>query len=124
MQQYKECSKSETIEKEVTDVEYFAPKLFFNVDKLEKKLNAEEFNEEIVMVVFKVLKNQLYLMDSIEKAIAERGLYKRAHDNRVHERTMHTHERMISKNASEIYNNVAGASHDKDNITEVQSSNN
>ncbi|GKE09791.1 hypothetical protein Tco_1413342 [Tanacetum coccineum] len=37
---------------------------------------------------------------------------------------MQTHEGMISKDASEIDNNVAGASHDKDNITEVQSSNN
>ncbi|GJU53383.1 hypothetical protein Tco_1227097 [Tanacetum coccineum] len=143
------------------DVEYFAPRLFFNMDKLEKQLNAEEFNEEIAMVVFKVLKNQLQqfitmqismdsddqktnhffteytlydaqmfqnilvsLMDSIKKAIAERGLYKRMHNGRVNERTMQTHEGMISKDASEIDNNVAGASHDKDNITEVQSSNN
>ncbi|GJT47321.1 hypothetical protein Tco_0956036 [Tanacetum coccineum] len=37
------------------DVEYFAPRLFFNMDKLEKQLNAEEFNEEIAMVVFKLL---------------------------------------------------------------------
>ncbi|GKA52325.1 hypothetical protein Tco_0745521, partial [Tanacetum coccineum] len=138
------------------DVEYFAPRLFFNMDKLEKQLNAEEFNEEIAMVVFKVLKNQLQqfitmqifmdsddqktnhffteytlydaqkfqnilisLMDSIEKVIAKRGLYKKAHDNRVHERTMQTHEGMISKDASEIDNNVAGDSHDKDNITEA-----
>ncbi|GKF88831.1 hypothetical protein Tco_0262794, partial [Tanacetum coccineum] len=87
--------------------------------KLEKQLNAEEFNEEIAMVVFKVLKNHLQqfitmqismdfddqktnhffteytlcdaqifqniliiLMDSIKKAIVERGLYKRAHDNK------------------------------------------
>ncbi|GJX41775.1 hypothetical protein Tco_0256765 [Tanacetum coccineum] len=127
------------------------------MDKLETQLNAEEFNEEIAMVVFKVLKNQLQqfitmqismdsddqktnhffieytlcdaqmlqkilisLMDSIEKAIAERGLYKRVHDSRVNERTMQTHEGMISKDASEIDNNVAGASHDKDNITEQE----
>ncbi|GJU39495.1 hypothetical protein Tco_1192452 [Tanacetum coccineum] len=64
------------------------------------------------------------LMDSIEKVIAERGLYTKTHDNRVHERMMQTHEGMISKDASEIDNNVAGASRDKDNITEVQSSNN
>ncbi|GJV15458.1 hypothetical protein Tco_1360781 [Tanacetum coccineum] len=107
------------------DVEYFAPRLFFNMDKLEKQLNAEKFNEEIAMVVFKVLKNQLqqfmtmqismdsddqktnhffteytlsdaqmfhniliHLMDSIEKAIAERGLYERVHDSRINERTM------------------------------------
>ncbi|GKD16289.1 hypothetical protein Tco_1205447 [Tanacetum coccineum] len=137
------------------DVEYFAPRLFFNMDKLEKQLNAEEFNEEIAMVVFKVLKNQLQqfitmqismdsddqktnhfftkytlcdaqmfqnilisLMDSIEKAIAERGLYKRMCDSRVNERTMQTHEGMISKDASKIDNNVAGASHDKDSIIE------
>ncbi|GJZ74572.1 hypothetical protein Tco_0639037, partial [Tanacetum coccineum] len=143
------------------EVQYFAPRLFFNLDKLEKQLNAEEFNEEIAMVVFKVLKNQLQqfmtmqismdsddqktnhffteytlcdaqmfqnilisLMDSIEKAIAKKGLYKRVHDSRVNKRTMQTHEGMISKDASEIDNNVAGASHDKDNITEVQSSNN
>ncbi|GJR89441.1 RNA polymerase beta subunit [Tanacetum coccineum] len=43
---------------------------------------------------------------------------------RVNERTMQTHEGMISKDASEIDNNVAGDSHDKDNINEVQSSNN
>ncbi|GKA92047.1 hypothetical protein Tco_0813972 [Tanacetum coccineum] len=64
------------------------------------------------------------LIDSIEKAIAERGLYKRAHDNKVHERTMQTHKGMISKDAPEIDNNVAGASYDKDSITEVHSSNN
>ncbi|GJR91057.1 hypothetical protein Tco_0215068 [Tanacetum coccineum] len=58
------------------------------------------------------------LMDSIEKAIAERGLYKRVHDSRVNERMMQTHEGMISKDTSEIDNNVEGASHDKDNITE------
>ncbi|GJW22746.1 hypothetical protein Tco_0033368 [Tanacetum coccineum] len=40
-------------------VEYFAPRLFLNMDKLEKQLNEEEFNEEIAIVVFKVLKNQL-----------------------------------------------------------------
>ncbi|GJY96787.1 hypothetical protein Tco_0513697, partial [Tanacetum coccineum] len=120
-----------------------------------------EFNEEMSMVVFKVLKNQLQqfinmqismdsddkktnhffteytlcdaqkfhnilisLMDSIEKVIAERGLYTKTHDNRVHERMMQTLEGMISKDASEIDNNVAEASHDKDNVTEVQSSNN
>ncbi|GJZ65859.1 hypothetical protein Tco_0622555 [Tanacetum coccineum] len=59
------------------DVAYFAPRLFFNMDKLEKHLNAEEFNEEIAMVVFKNI--LISLMDSIEKAIAERGLYKRVH---------------------------------------------
>ncbi|GJS98269.1 hypothetical protein Tco_0819439 [Tanacetum coccineum] len=66
----------------------------------------------------------IILMDSIEKAIVERGLYKRAHDNKVHERTRQTHEGMLSLDALEIDNNIAGASHDKDNITEVQSSNN
>ncbi|GKG20625.1 hypothetical protein Tco_0380426, partial [Tanacetum coccineum] len=40
------------------EVEYFAPRLFFNMDKLEKQLNEEEFNVEIIMVVFKVFKNQ------------------------------------------------------------------
>ncbi|GKD06801.1 hypothetical protein Tco_1181775, partial [Tanacetum coccineum] len=64
------------------------------------------------------------LTDSIEKVIAERGLYKRVHDSIVNERTMQTHEGMISKDASEIDNNVAGTSHDKENINEVQSSNN
>ncbi|GKD46449.1 hypothetical protein Tco_1271094, partial [Tanacetum coccineum] len=143
------------------DVEYFTPRLFFNMDKLEKQLNVEEFNEEIALVVFKVLKNQLQqlitiqismdsddkmtnhfftkytlrnaqmfqnilfsLMDFIKKAIAKRGLYKKAHDNSVHERTMQTHKGMISKDTSEIDNNVARASHDKDNIIEVQSSKN
>ncbi|GJT51582.1 hypothetical protein Tco_0977739 [Tanacetum coccineum] len=104
------------------DVEYFASRLFFNVDKLEKQLNTEEFNEEIAMVVFKNI--LISLMDSIEKANAERGLYKRAHDNKVHERMMQMHEGMISKDAPHIDNNVAGSFHDKDNITEVQSSNN
>ncbi|GJV58078.1 hypothetical protein Tco_1459083 [Tanacetum coccineum] len=56
-------------------------------------------------------------MDSIEKAIDERGLYKIVHNSRVNERTMQTHEGMISKDASDIDNNVVGASHDKDNLT-------
>ncbi|GJY37908.1 hypothetical protein Tco_0424272, partial [Tanacetum coccineum] len=98
------------------DVEYFAPRLFFNMDKLEKQLNAEEFNEEIAMVVFKNI--LISLMDSIKKAIAERGSYKRVHDNRVHERMMQTHEGMISKDAPKIDNNVSSTSHDKDNMTE------
>nr|GEU97096.1 hypothetical protein [Tanacetum cinerariifolium] len=38
--------------------------------------------------------------------------------NKVNERTMQTHEGMISKDASEIDNNVARASHDKDNMNE------
>ncbi|GJZ33140.1 hypothetical protein Tco_0578576 [Tanacetum coccineum] len=66
-------------------------------------------------------KKELYaksLMDSIEKAIAKKGLYKRVHDSRVNERTMQKHEGMISKDASKIDNNVAGASHDEDNTTE------
>ncbi|GKG45161.1 hypothetical protein Tco_0495239, partial [Tanacetum coccineum] len=37
---------------------------------------------------------------------------------------MQTHKGMISKDAPEIDNNVAGASYDKDSITEVHSSNN
>ncbi|GKF41178.1 hypothetical protein Tco_0124520 [Tanacetum coccineum] len=41
------------------EVEYLVPRLFFKMVKLEKQLNGEEFNEEIAMVVFKVLKNQL-----------------------------------------------------------------
>ncbi|GKE77124.1 hypothetical protein Tco_1543244, partial [Tanacetum coccineum] len=88
------------------------------MDKLEKKLNAEEFNEEIAIVVFKNI--LISLMDSIEKAIDERGLYKIVHNSRVNERTMQTHEGMISKDASDIDNNVVGASHDKDNLTKVQ----
>ncbi|GKE15040.1 hypothetical protein Tco_1422617 [Tanacetum coccineum] len=96
------------------DVEYFSPRLFFNVDKLEKQLNSEEFNEEIAMVNILIS-----LMDSIKKAIAERGLYKRVHDSRVNERTMQTHEEMRSKDAPEIDNNVARASHDKDNVTKA-----
>ncbi|GJY94288.1 hypothetical protein Tco_0510649 [Tanacetum coccineum] len=63
-------------------------------------------------------KRRISLMDSIEKAIAERGLYKRVHYSRVNEGTMQTHEGMISKDALEIDNNVARDSHDKDNITE------
>ncbi|GJS52383.1 hypothetical protein Tco_0625745 [Tanacetum coccineum] len=76
---------------------------------LEKGIDARAPHEENILIS---------LMDSIENAIAERGLYKRAHDNRVHETMMQTHEEMISKDASEIDNNVARASHDKDNMTE------
>ncbi|GKF94313.1 hypothetical protein Tco_0284013 [Tanacetum coccineum] len=45
------------------------------MDKLEKQLNVEEFNEEIAMVAFKVFKN--HQMDFVKKAITESGLYKR-----------------------------------------------
>ncbi|GJR29339.1 hypothetical protein Tco_1105571 [Tanacetum coccineum] len=66
-------------------------------------------------------------MDSIEKAIVERGLYKRAHDSRDGNsrsgNDIHAKDGKIGNDASEIDNNVAGASHDKDNITEIQSSN-
>nr|GEU83965.1 hypothetical protein [Tanacetum cinerariifolium] len=40
------------------DIEYFAPRLFFNMDKLENQLNKEEFNEEIAMVVFSGTKSE------------------------------------------------------------------
>ncbi|GJZ92314.1 hypothetical protein Tco_0664379 [Tanacetum coccineum] len=119
------------------NVEYSAPRLFFNMDKLEKQLHEEEFNKEIAMVVFKVLKNQLQQfitmqipMDSDDQKtnhfFTEFTLYdaRIAHDSMVNERTMHTQEGIISKDASEIDNNVARASHDKYNITKVQSSNN
>ncbi|GJY94247.1 hypothetical protein Tco_0510608 [Tanacetum coccineum] len=114
------------------DVEYFTPRLFFNMDKLEKQLNAEEFNEEIAIVVFKVLKNQLQQfitmqisMDSDDQKINHFFTeYTLCDAQMVNEKTMQTHEGMMSKDASEIDNNVAGASHDKDNIIEVQGSNN
>ncbi|GKB17186.1 hypothetical protein Tco_0851109, partial [Tanacetum coccineum] len=77
------------------EVEYFAPRMFFNLDKLEKQLNNKEFDEEVSMVVFKVFKNQFYQMDSVEKATVERELYKRVHDNKVNERTMQTQEGMV-----------------------------
>ncbi|GKC77903.1 hypothetical protein Tco_1128677 [Tanacetum coccineum] len=58
-------------------------------------------------------------MDSVEKAIAERGLYKRKM-----QRQKGLVNLIISKDASEIDNNVDEAFHDNDNITDVQSSNN
>ncbi|GJR91598.1 hypothetical protein Tco_0215609 [Tanacetum coccineum] len=116
------------------EIEYFAPRLFFNMDKLEKKLNEQEFNEEITMVVFKMFKNQVQQfitthitmdyddqmankffteytlcdaqvfqnilidkMDSFEKAIVERGLYKRACDIRENERMMQTSGTQLKK---------------------------
>ncbi|GJV65447.1 hypothetical protein Tco_1476275 [Tanacetum coccineum] len=42
----------------------------------------------------------------------------RVHDSMVNEITMQTREGMIRNDASEIDNNVAGSSHDKDNIPE------
>ncbi|GJR16563.1 hypothetical protein Tco_0799215 [Tanacetum coccineum] len=90
-----------------------------SMDSIDQKTN--HFFTEYILCDAQMFQNILNsLMDSIEKAIAERRLYKRAHDNMVHERTMQMHEGMISQDASEIDNNVAGASHDKDNITEVQ----
>ncbi|GKE46441.1 hypothetical protein Tco_1477699, partial [Tanacetum coccineum] len=78
------------------EVEYFAPRMFFNLDKLEKQLNNKEFDEEVSMVIFKVFKNQFqHQMDSVEKATVERELYKRVHDNKVNERTMQTQEGMV-----------------------------
>nr|GEU45785.1 hypothetical protein [Tanacetum cinerariifolium] len=35
------------------EVEYFAHRMFFNLDKLEKQLNNEELDKEVSMVVFK-----------------------------------------------------------------------
>ncbi|GJS90795.1 hypothetical protein Tco_0773431 [Tanacetum coccineum] len=75
------------------EVEYFAPRLFFNLDKLENQLKNEEFDEEVSMVVFKVFKNlfQQFItnqIDSVEKDIVERGLHKKVHDSKVNERTM------------------------------------
>ncbi|GKC52187.1 hypothetical protein Tco_1074932, partial [Tanacetum coccineum] len=114
------------------DIEYFAPRLFFNMDKLEKKLNEAEFNEEITMVVFNVFNNQfqqfitqhismdydqmenkffteytlcdaqtfkdilIHQMDSVEKVIVERGLYKRAHDSRVNKRMTQMKKGMVN----------------------------
>ncbi|GJU11473.1 hypothetical protein Tco_1133869 [Tanacetum coccineum] len=98
------------------EVEYFSPRMFFNLDKLENQLNNKEFDEEVSMVVFKVFKNQfqqfitkqismdyddslanrfftaytlcdaqtfqnilISQIDSVEKAIVERGMHKKAH---------------------------------------------
>ncbi|GKF91345.1 hypothetical protein Tco_0275046, partial [Tanacetum coccineum] len=36
--------------------------LFFNMDKLEKQLNEEEFNEEIAMVVFKTQEKMINMV--------------------------------------------------------------
>ncbi|GJW60920.1 hypothetical protein Tco_0110255 [Tanacetum coccineum] len=120
------------------EIEYFAPRLFFNMDKLEKKLNKEEFNEEIAMVVFKVFKNQFWQfinnqifmdyddqmankffieytlcdaqlfqnilinkMDSVEKAIIKRGLYKRAHDSRARRGTKSEKENESSRSGND-----------------------
>nr|GEW60594.1 hypothetical protein [Tanacetum cinerariifolium] len=35
-------------------------------------------------------------MDSVEKAIVKRGLYKKAHDSKVNERTTQTQEEMVN----------------------------
>ncbi|GJZ94238.1 hypothetical protein Tco_0666441 [Tanacetum coccineum] len=102
------------------------------MDKLEKKLNEAEFNEEITMVVFKVFNNQfqqfitqhismdydqmankffteytlcdaqtfkdilIHQMDSVEKVIVERGLYKRAHDSRINKRMTQMKKGMVN----------------------------
>ncbi|GJR14783.1 hypothetical protein Tco_0797435 [Tanacetum coccineum] len=94
-----------------------------SMDSDDQKTN--HFFSEYTLCDARMFQNILIsLMDSIEKAIAERGLYKRVHDSRVNERAVQTRKGMISKDALETDNNVAGASYDKDNITEVQSSNN
>ncbi|GJZ77227.1 hypothetical protein Tco_0641899 [Tanacetum coccineum] len=83
---------------------------------IEKGIDARVSHEEVLQIKDRV-NILISLMDSIEKAIDERGLYKIVHNSRVNERTMQTHEGMISKDASDIDNNVVGASHDKDNLT-------
>ncbi|GJT22105.1 hypothetical protein Tco_0892042 [Tanacetum coccineum] len=125
------------------EVEYFAPRLFFNMDKLEKQLNVEELNEEIAMVVFKVFNNQFWhfinnqismdyddqmankvfteytlcdaqvfknvlinKMDSIEKAIIERGMYKSAHDSRVNKRTMQRQKGVVNMFKDKCYDGL------------------
>ncbi|GJT10897.1 hypothetical protein Tco_0857939 [Tanacetum coccineum] len=58
------------------EVKYFAPRMLFNLDKLEQQLNNEEFDEE--------------------KGTIERGLYKRTHDRKVNEQTIQTQKGMVN----------------------------
>ncbi|GJW62659.1 hypothetical protein Tco_0111994 [Tanacetum coccineum] len=92
---------------------------------IEKGIDARSTHEEVLRIKERDVKERMKkerhnilinLMDSLEKAIAERGLYKRVHNSRVNEITMQTRKGMIKNDASEIDNNVAGAFHDRDKI--------
>ncbi|GJU29173.1 hypothetical protein Tco_1172762 [Tanacetum coccineum] len=75
--------------------------MFLNMDKLEKQLDKEEFQEIGSMAAFKVLKTQfqtfiksrIYLDD--ENSIDKRALHKRDHDSRVNERQKETTEEKV-----------------------------
>ncbi|GJW74051.1 hypothetical protein Tco_0133421 [Tanacetum coccineum] len=85
-------------------VEYFAPRMFFNLDKLEKQLNNQEFDEEASMVIFKVFKNQFqqFITKQIsmdyDDSLANRFFtdYTLSHNSKVNERTMQTREGMVN----------------------------
>ncbi|GJT55064.1 hypothetical protein Tco_0990118 [Tanacetum coccineum] len=94
-------------------VEYFVPRMFFNLDKLEKQLHDEEFDEKISMNDDESLANSFFTayarcdaqtfrnilisqMNFVENAIDERGLYKRTHDRKVNERTIQTQKGMVN----------------------------
>ncbi|GJX86321.1 hypothetical protein Tco_0337095, partial [Tanacetum coccineum] len=71
------------------EVEYFAPRLFFHMDRLENNLLKKNLMRKLPWLSSSKI-------DSIKKAIVERGLYKRVRDRREKEIIMQTQEKMIN----------------------------
>ncbi|GJX28232.1 hypothetical protein Tco_0236311 [Tanacetum coccineum] len=85
---------------------------------------ANQFFTKYTLCDAKMFQNILISqIDSVKKAIVEKGLYKRAHDSMDDNSRLgndtHVGDEKIDKDASEIDNNVAKASHDKDNMSQT-----
>ncbi|GJR43933.1 hypothetical protein Tco_1312036 [Tanacetum coccineum] len=103
------------------DVEYFAPRLFFNMDKLE--------SHGCIQVKWILLRRPLQIEDCIKGMVnlivkKSSGITsEKKTNNSLSKSDTNAEDGMMSKDVLEIDNNVVRASHDKNNITEAQSSN-
>ncbi|GJR03919.1 hypothetical protein Tco_0526903 [Tanacetum coccineum] len=80
------------------DVETFTGIMFLNMDKLEKQLDNEEFQEIRSMAAFIIPEFRDTLiqhMESVKKSIDKRALHKKEYDSKVNERQMQTIEEKV-----------------------------
>ncbi|GJU74109.1 hypothetical protein Tco_1265514 [Tanacetum coccineum] len=89
------------------NVETFTGTIFLNIDKLEKQLDKEEFQEIGSMAAFQYFLEYtqleiqefrdtlIQLMEYVKKSIDKRAMHKTEYDNRVNERQMQTIEEKV-----------------------------
>ncbi|GKE21718.1 hypothetical protein Tco_1433230, partial [Tanacetum coccineum] len=73
------------------DDDTFTSTMFLNVDQLQKKLDKDEFQEDVSMAAFWMFRDMLLQhMGNVKKSVAERTRHQRQYDRRVNKRQMQT----------------------------------